>query len=107
MRGTVYRYRDGIRKQRITPACAGNSVFDGGQPKKGEDHPRVCGEQGILDQNILIGIGSPPRVRGTVAFKSCGYAPHRITPACAGNSASSHPASTSGEDHPRVCGEQL
>ena len=29
---------------RITPACAGKTFNDGGDSRKAEDHPRVCGE---------------------------------------------------------------
>ena len=45
VRGTGALYRDGRRKQRITPACAGNRSFAEGYTAESEDHPRVCGEQ--------------------------------------------------------------
>ena len=50
--------------------------------------------------------GSPPRVRGTVAFIYLLWYNFRITPACAGNSLADEPRSENREDHPRVCGEQ-
>ena len=48
----------------ITPACAGKSfqpflyLFDVW------DHPRVCGEKVLYPLVMMIGLGSPPRVRG-------------------------------------------
>ena len=45
-------------------------------------------------------------MRGTVSiFKGTGC-DHGITPACAGNSYSSHQRTPQAQDHPRVCGEQ-
>ena len=67
----------------------------------------MCGEQ--FGSHVVgnIGVGSPPRVRGTgdkirYAFTVCG-----ITPACAGNSRVPHTGLTRTGDHPRVCGEQF
>ena len=71
----------------ITPACAGNSLlphFLKGAPR---DHPRVCGEQAGLLFLFPLLRGSPPRVRGTDRAHSLADDQHRITPACAGNSA--------------------
>ena len=51
-------------------------------------------------------MGSPPRVRGTVASAGSESSNLRITPACAGNRPSSSTATTIPWDHPRVCGEQ-
>ena len=48
----------------------------------------MCGEQ-IMEQTRVINIvGSPPRVRGTVVYLRIIAHLRRITPACAGNSAS-------------------
>ena len=49
------------------------------------DHPRVCGEKGLLASFGLPTIGSPPRVRGEVAGRQLVHQP----------------------DHPRVCGEKI
>ena len=46
-------------------------------------------------------------MRGTVCVLSGSYQKFRITPACAGNSLPSPPPTRGGEDHPRVCGEQI
>ena len=72
-----------------------------------KDHPRVCGEQG---QIVVTGghlLGSPPRVRGTGFTIYTQHQTIRITPACAGNSIVHIALGWLGEDHPRVCGEQL
>ena len=65
MRGTgdvavQHRPRD-----RITPACAGNSGAYLDPEEICEDHPRVCGEQCGVFFTLENGVGSPPRVRGT------------------------------------------
>ena len=66
----------------------------------------MCGEQShtAVDKDCMV--GSPPRVRGTVASLPCLPLKRRITPACAGNSFQSLLPRVKLEDHPRVCGEQ-
>ena len=66
----------------------------------------MCGEQQRSLRVLICGIGSPPRVRGTVASKSVSKRLLRITPACAGNSTPLRCRDFHIEDHPRVCGEQ-
>ena len=106
VRGTGYIRQIQKRFSRITPACAGNSTTPGIYSLNRKDHPRVCGEQSIPFNYERGRMGSPPRVRGTVATcdKDCVSA--GITPACAGNSRLQHGKCCFGEDHPRVCGEQ-
>ena len=50
---------------RITPACAGNRGAMDYQEDLAQDHPRVCGEQGLCYYAQKVMQGSPPRVRGT------------------------------------------
>ena len=89
----------------ITPACAGNSQIPISASSLPKDHPRVCGEQEHGRAICKSGVGSPPRVRGTVrAHNRCAGVPGSpprvrgtaplfkgvkeavgITPACAGN----------------------
>ena len=54
----------------------------------------------------MWGLGSPPRVRGTVMASGGGTGAARITPACAGNSRRCTTHRSCKKDHPRVCGEQ-
>ncbi len=48
----------------ITPACAGNTPREVLEAHGYEDHPRVCGEYTFFIMYALLGLGSPPRVRG-------------------------------------------
>ena len=91
---------------RITPACAGKSKRRGGALALEEDHPRVCGEKLLCRITYGSPQGSPPRVRGKEEIIGIPANIVRITPACAGKSASL-PKRINGEgDHPRVCGEK-
>ena len=45
VRGTEQPQPVGASNQRITPACAGNSIRQIIMEKISKDHPRVCGEQ--------------------------------------------------------------
>ena len=92
---------------RITPACAGNSRPEQLPHRPRTDHPRVCGEQSASLSAVFQTLGSPPRVRGTVPPACMRRYLARITPACAGNRGVRGAASATGEDHPRVCGEQV
>ena len=66
----------------------------------------MCGEQHAEGHGPGAGVGSPPRVRGTVSVFPFSRPAARITPACAGNSQSITATLTAAGDHPRVCGEQ-
>ena len=91
---------------RITPACAGNSIIPQQSPSSPKDHPRVCGEQFFAPTHFRPSLGSPPRVRGTVLALEFHDFLARITPACAGNSFILRFNQILIWDHPRVCGEQ-
>ena len=92
---------------RITPACAGNSMWVISYDDLAEDHPRVCGEQKHLHSKIQRPGGSPPRVRGTELVCFIQQRGIRITPACAGNRCMWRCRKEAWGDHPRVCGEQF
>ena len=106
VRGTAKPRLFLVLDARITPACAGNSFPFVIIHEIQKDHPRVCGEQYDANMENAVEVGSPPRVRGTVDFFPLGSGIVRITPACAGNSYSSHQRTPQAQDHPRVCGEQ-
>ena len=93
-------------KNRITPACAGNSLLFRRIRNGIRDHPRVCGEQVLQHRWRRFYLGSPPRVRGTANTTRAGTTPARITPACAGNRHGLVRHGIRFRDHPRVCGEQ-
>ena len=51
--------------------------------------------------------GSPPPMRGKVAFQLFHFAFNWITPAYAGKSTGRHHRESRKQDHPRLCGEKL
>ena len=106
VRGTVSRAGAILLDIRITPACAGNSFVNIFNAIAERDHPRVCGEQGTMQEVTQNALGSPPRVRGTVHADNLVFLIIRITPACAGNSILTPQMKYMRQDHPRVCGEQ-
>ena len=106
MRGTVFVICGAKERARITPACAGNSIFMFDTGFIAKDHPRVCGEQPPFMAVGQSAGGSPPRVRGTDDEQDLNIAKVGITPACAGNSRYPCHGHAQGRDHPRVCGEQ-
>ena len=106
VRGTGEPGTDAEVVNRITPACAGNSLIGAGQAGQNGDHPRVCGEQGPIGSRGGSTTGSPPRVRGTACAGPGLALVWTITPACAGNRDPPFWLLVGSGDHPRVCGEQ-
>ena len=86
VRGTGHDISPRLKRQRITPARAGNSPTCDPQSEQRKDHPRACGEQGFSLRRCWRKRGSPPRVRGTGPIYDRVYNAFRITPARAGNS---------------------
>ena len=86
MRGKAQHLCDCLCQFRITPAYAGKSCETDPATLQQEDHPRLCGEKHgkILSRNLIW--GSPPPMRGKVAFTSASSSSPRITPAYAGKS---------------------
>ena len=71
----------------ITPAYAGKSSKQSGDPLKLWDHPRLCGEKYPACHDLTTLKGSPPPMRGK---------------------AQSLPAEPDkSQDHPRLCGEKV
>ena len=91
---------------RITPACAGKSIWKPGKMKSGRDHPRVRGEEIAAATGATGEEGSPPRARGRVVSFPLKFRARGITPACAGKSIVGVAAITVIWDHPRVRGEE-
>jgi len=56
---TIYSELD-----RITPAYAGRTHMAPKAVTTRRDHPRVCGENGIISAFNKLANGSPPRMRG-------------------------------------------
>ena len=91
----------------ITPACAGKTVIKICPEARGEDHPRVCGENRRDAPLKSIKSGSPPRVRGKQKGAERVKVTVRITPACAGKTRPRGAYVPGRRDHPRVCGENV
>ena len=106
MRGTVKKICFPHIIIGITPADAGNSGCGRRFQCAGGDHPRGCGEQIPRKTRALGLLGSPPRMRGTVASLASAGAGVGITPADAGNRAFGFSERAKKRDHPRGCGEQ-
>ena len=107
MRGKGSTYSEEELDPRITPAYAGKSAAPPSTDQMRRDHPRLCGEKQTRSSSTCFSSGSPPPMRGkaTSPTEPAGYL--RITPAYAGKSINSNPATYRGEDHPRLCGEKL
>ena len=84
-RGTGKEIKSNGSKERITPACAGNSIVRREYDLGEQDHPRLRGEQPAAEKLFRWLRGSPPLARGTADATSEYYAVMGITPACAGN----------------------
>ena len=89
----------------IIPACAG-STHALHQPIIGSrDHPRMCGEHNGKLDNVSVPTGSSPHVRGARQCRGGGAEHVGIIPACAGSTITLNLSTTTGRDHPRMCGE--
>ena len=111
----------------IIPACAGNTRRRTCRRTRRRDHPRVCGEHLTRTFQLMLTVGSSPRVRGTPSkavssLSTTGSSPRvrgtpsgslrllpcrGIIPACAGNTRTCLRTRCIRRDHPRVCGEHL
>ena len=85
VRGIPIWLKNVMQVARITPACAGNTIFGLLLDLSAQDHPRVCGEYPSTLTRKIYAVGSPPRVRGIPISLTVMPSASRITPACAGN----------------------
>ena len=69
------------------------------------DHPRLRGEYYLEEWKERFYLGSPPLARGIRTNDNSESLYARITPACAGNTATSTYGDTISWDHPRLRGE--
>ena len=91
---------------RITPAYAGKSTLYSLYSDSAGDHPRLCGEKGLLRQSKRAIPGSPPPMRGKDRNIQQKQNQKRITPAYAGKSSTFQSTNYLKRDHPRLCGEK-
>ena len=71
----------------ITPACAGKTTPSYLHSRRTQDHPRMCGKDVVVVNDVLGIQGSPPHVRKRRKRCVLYTMPSRITPACAGKTA--------------------
>ena len=83
-RGRPYYRTVPQKRAGITPACAGKTASSTRTSLDGPDHPRMRGEDWVLDPIRLDVFGSPPHAWGRLQLRLRLDVAHRITPACAG-----------------------
>ena len=71
-------------RARITPADAGKTLHNLTCFSALQDHPRGCGENKYKPYTNVLGLGSPPRMRGKQTHNRNEGILSRITPADAG-----------------------
>ena len=91
----------------ITPAGAGKTVRFLHTVFALKDHPRRCGENAARMLLRLLMKGSPPQVRGKLAWSIPSATSSRITPAGAGKTVILYLGAIQRQDHPRRCGENV
>ena len=106
MRGQVSENSAYDPIHRITPADAGTSHDDGVHQPHVQDHPRGCGDKDVLHLRGHLLVGSPPRMRGQVAYDATDLVEDGITPADAGTRIPPLARPSNGQDHPRGCGDK-
>ncbi len=104
-RGTLVHHLGIGQVGRLTPARAGNTSPRGGATWPTTAHPRTGGEHSGLPQHGGLKTGSPPHGRGTLRRVGLLHARQRLTPARAGNTICTTPASGAWPAHPRTGGE--
>ena len=90
----------------ITPAHAGKRCHALQRAVLAEDHPRTRGEKPDSFRMAIFDKGSPPRMRGKVAFRHHHALFLGITPAHAGKSVPRTRSIPAYKDHPRTRGEK-
>ena len=88
-----------------TPACAGTTWTRPWRCTTSREHPRVRGDDKVLNPAQQDELGTPPRARGRLAVG--GHQPHlsRNTPACAGTTSAWARGAGGCPEHPRVRGD--
>ena len=96
-----------LKKQGITPACAGQiwMLYMAKFPRW--DHPRLRGTNKCLVWAKWVCIGSPPLARDKCYGITQILTQSGITPACAGQISPSRSTQQSGRDHPRLRGTNV
>ena len=105
MRGARAPQHGGRPVRGIIPAYAGSTHLPKVSSVHSRDHPRVCGEHSLSEQDWRSNLGSSPRMRGARLLGGGAVELRGIIPAYAGSTASPCCPAAASRDHPRVCGE--
>ena len=89
----------------LIPACAGKTLPRYSICQHARAHPRVCGENLVLVEEMRGQRGSSPRVRGKRGEESRRDSLSGLIPACAGKTQCARKIWSATWAHPRVCGE--
>ena len=96
-----------VRQTRITPACAGKTSTPKPPTSARRDHPRMRGEDALVELAVGRRRGSPPHARGRRTQLWRPRFCRGITPACAGKTKDKTHAWDDDADHPRMRGEDF
>ena len=105
MRGTRIGTALALPAARLIPTYAGNTRLPALVPRLAPAHPHVCGEHLRLITETWEGMGSSPRMRGTLAPLVKALQEVRLIPTYAGNTSWLAATGTTETAHPHVCGE--
>ena len=84
-RGTLPEPVDLLLRQRLIPACAGNTFSKTPRNAARGAHPRMRGEHVVQQKIVAAGSGSSPHARGTQLLHRPRTDGTGLIPACAGN----------------------
>ncbi len=98
----------GVRRRlAVRPrACGERAIKSGRRSPIVTVHPRACGERGWRYPRSFHGLGSSPRVRGTLPEDRRADIRRRFIPARAGNAHRRSVWVSGPSVHPRACGER-
>ena len=105
VRGKLRERETKPASSRLIPACAGKTSAVSSLPRPSRAHPRVCGENLMMEWSRVREMGSSPRVRGKLPRCFCQVVGVGLIPACAGKTWKPFARSPKERAHPRVCGE--
>ena len=96
-----------IQIHRNIPAYAGKTLCHKALVRTSPEHPRVCGENWVGDQNREAHFGTSPRMRGKPCLRGSAMTYNRNIPAYAGKTGVPRRGTRHEQEHPRVCGENF
>ena len=104
MRGSRSLHPKHHEKLGIIPAHAGLTIENDSHRMRCWDHPRACGAHVRTSFFSLLGMGSSPRMRGSLQFPARELRETGIIPAHAGLTRTRPDGWALSGDHPRACG---